>query len=283
MFVAGSTATGSYSLNIQGSTGTRQHSAELMLLVKQEAFASFSVSLNNTELSVYQGGSVSTIAGLSIASQSGSTNFAVQFSVSGLPTGLHAVFNTNPLIISQPATTLTFTADSTASLANDITVTLIGTRTADGTQETATLAFNVVPPAGSLPPIRTDFIRTDGTPVAAVYDSLHQLIYASDPEWNRVDVVSPATRQVTATIPVPNPSGMDLSEDGTLLRVGSGVEQITTISTASLQVTSRTSVTPLVRSERSRRSHPYFRHLFSERRKVDASAEKFLPASRSKS
>jgi len=246
MFVSGSTATGSYSLNLQGSTGTQQHSAELMLLVKQVAFASFSVSLNNTELSVYQGGSVSTIAGLSIASQSGSTNFAVEFSVSGLPAGVQAVFDTNPLIISQPATTLTFTADSTASLANDITVTLIGTRAADGTQETATLAFNVVPPAGSLPPIRTDFIRTDGTPVAALYDSVHQLIYASDPEWNRVDVVSPATRQVTATIPVPNPSGMDLSEDGTLLRVGSGVEQITTISTASLQVTSRTNVTPFV-------------------------------------
>ncbi len=246
IFVSGGTATGSYTLNVQGSAGTLQHSAPLTLMVQQEAFASFSVSLNNTELSVYQGGSVSTIAGLSIASQTGSTNFAVQFSISGLPNGVQAVFATNPLIISQPATSLTFTANSTATLANDITVTLIGTRTADGAQETATLTFNVLPPAGSLPPIRTDFIRMDGTPVAGVYDTAHQVIYASDPEWNRLDVISPATRQVTATIPVPNPSGMDLSLDGTLLRVGSGVQQIVAVDTASLQITSRTNVTPFV-------------------------------------
>jgi IPT/TIG domain len=246
IFVSGGTATGQYSLNVQGSAGTLQHSAPLTLMVQQGAFASFSVSVNSTELSVNQGSSVSTIAGLSIASQSGSTNFAVQFSVSGLPNGVQATFAANPLIISQPATSLTFSAISTATLANDITVTVIGTRTADGVQETATLTFSVLPPTGSLSSIRTDFIRMDGTPVAAVYDAARQLIYASDPEWNRVDVISPATRQVTATIPVPNPSGMDLSADGTLLRVGSGVEQITTIGTASLQVTSRASVTPFV-------------------------------------
>lgn len=246
LFVSGGTAIGQYSLNVQGSAGALQHSAPLTLIVQQAAFASFSLSLNDTELSVYQGGSVSTIAGLSVASQSGSTNFAVQFSVSGLPSGVQAVFATNPLIISQPSTSLTFTANSTATLANSITVTVIGTRTGDGVQEAASLKFNVLPPTGSLPPIRTDFIRTDGTPVAAVYDSAHQVIYASDPEWNRVDVISPATRQVTATIPAPNPSGMDLSPDGTMLRVGSGVQQIVTISTASLQVTNRSNVTPYV-------------------------------------
>ncbi|MGA9142548.1 MAG: IPT/TIG domain-containing protein [Candidatus Acidiferrales bacterium] len=213
---------------------------------QQQQFASFSVDLNNSELSVSQGGTVSTTAGLSITSQSGSTKYSVEFSVSGLPDGVQAVFATNPLALGQPATLLTFTASSSATPANKISITVTGTRTADGVKETAALNFSVTPPVGTLPQIRTDFIRMDGTPVSAVYDSVRQLVYASNPEWNRVDVISPTNRQIVARIPAPSPSGMDLSPDGKQLRVGSGVQEIVTIDTSSLQVTNRTSVTPFV-------------------------------------
>lgn len=244
--VPANSSTGQFTLMVQASAAALQHSAPVTLSIQQQQFASFSVTLNNSALSVSQGGSVSTLAGLSITSQSGSTSFAVQFSVSGLPNGVQAVFATNPLVSGQPATSLTFTASSSATLANDINVTVIGTRTADGLQETASLTFSVIPPTGTLPSIRTDLIRMDGTPAAAVFDPVHQVLYASNPQWSRVDVISPASRSISTSIPAPTPSGMDLSLDGKQLLVGSGVQQIVTIDTASLQVTARANVTPFV-------------------------------------
>ena len=86
----------------------------------------------------------------------------------------------------------------------------------------------------------------DGTPAAAVFDSVHNLVYASNPAWNRVDVISPSTHQIVNSIPAPSPTGMDLSLDGTQLIVGSNVQQIVSISTASLQVVTRTNVPPIV-------------------------------------
>lgn len=159
---------------------------------------------------------------------------------------MQATFATNPLALGQPATVLTFTASPSASTANSLTVTVVGTRTADGVQETAPLVLNVTPPPGTLPPIRTDFVRMDGTPSAAAYDSVHNVVYASNPQWNRVDVISPATSQIVHSIPAPSPTGIDMSLDGRQLLVGSNVQQIVTIDTTSLQVVKRTNVPPAV-------------------------------------
>lgn len=246
--VPSNAANGSFNLTVSASSGTLVHSASLTFQVQsqQQGFASFSVVLNNSELSFAQGGSANTTVGLSITSSTGSTNFSVEFSVAGLPNGVQANFNTNPLALGQPATLLTFTASPTASTANYLTVTVVGSRTADGLQETAPLVLNVTPLPGSLPAMRTDFVRMDGTPTAAVYDSAHNLVYASNPQWNRVDVISPATAQIVNSIPAPNATGMDMSLDGKHLLVGSNVQQIVTIDTRSLQVVKRTNVPPIV-------------------------------------
>jgi hypothetical protein len=222
-----------------------QHSADVALQIQQQPLANFSVVLNNTELSFAQGGSGSTIVGLSETSN-GNTNFEVQFSVTGLPNGVQATFGTNPLAMGQPATGLTLTASASAGLANYATVTVTGTRTADGNEQSATFVLNVTPPVGSLPPIRTDFVREDGTPAAAVYDPVHNVVYASNTQWNRVDVISPVTHQIVSSIPSPSPTGMDMSLDGKHLIVGSNVQQIVSIDTTSLQVVQRTNVTPIV-------------------------------------
>jgi len=211
------------------------------LQIQQQALANFSLSLNNSELSFAQGGNASTIVGLTAAS-SGSTNYEVQFSVTGLPSGVQATWGTNPLAMGQPATGLTLTAGSNAGLANYATVTVVGTRTADGNQQSATFVLNVTPPVGTLPAIRTDFVREDGTPAAAVYDSVHNVVYASNTQWNRVDVISPSTHQIVKSIPAPSPTGMDMSLDGTQLVVTSNVNQIVSIDTNSLQVVKRTNV-----------------------------------------
>jgi len=238
-------ALGNFTVMLQGSSGSLQHSASIALQVQTQQFASFSVTLNNSELSFSQGSSANTIVGLSLTS-SGNTNYEVEFSVTGLPSGVQATFGQNPFFPTQPATSLTFTASSTSGLANYATVTVTATRTADGVQESAQLEMNITPPVGTLPPIRTDFIREDGTPAAAVFDAVHNVVYASNTQWNRVDVISATTHQILNSIPAPNPTGMDMSLDGSHLIVTSNVQQIVSIDTSSLQVVQRTNVTPIV-------------------------------------
>ena len=240
---SGSAGLGSFSLSFQGTSGNLQHSVPATLQVLTSQLASFSVILNNSELSFSQGGSASTIAGLTLSS-AGNSNFTVNFSISGLPTGVQAAFGLNPFPFGQPATALTLTASSNAGPANYSTVTVTATRTADGAMESATFLLNVTPPVGTLPAIRTDFIRTDGTPASAAFDAAPGVVYVSNPQWNRVDVISPTTHQIIQSISAPGPTGMDMSLDGTQLIVGSNVQQIVSIDTASLQVVNRANVTP---------------------------------------
>jgi hypothetical protein len=240
-----SSAQGSFTTGVAGSSGKLEHSANLALQVQSLTLANFSITLNNTELSFTQGSSAYTTAGISLMS-AGNSNFEVQFSVTGLPAGVQATFVQNPLAPSQPATLLTFTASPTSSVANYAPITITGTRTADGVQESAQLQINVTPPVGTLPAIKTDFIREDGTPAAAIYDSAHNVIYASNTQWNRVDVISPTMHQILHTIPAPSPTGMDMSLDGKHLVVTSNLQQIVSIDTTSLQVVQRNAVTPVV-------------------------------------
>ncbi len=246
LLVATNATQGSFTVTLQGSSGSLQHSTTFALQIQTQPLADFLLVLNNTELTLTQGGSVNTSVGLSVDMNVGNPNYEVEFSVGGLPAGVQATFATNPFLSTDPETLLTFTASSTSGLANYAPVIITATRTADGMQMAAYLTLNVVPPVGSLPAIRTDFVRMDGTPTAAVYDSVHNVVYASNTQWNRVDVISPTTHQIVNSIPAPNPTGMDMSLDGKHLIVTSNVEQIVSIDTTSLQVVSRTSVTPIV-------------------------------------
>jgi hypothetical protein len=237
---------GSTNVILQASSGNLQHTAEIALQIQQQPFASFSVNLNNNELSFAQGGSANTIVGIT-QNSNGNSNYEVQFSLTGLPAGVTATFGANPFVATQPATALAFAASPTSGLANDTTITVTATRAADGVQESAQLVMNVTPPVGSLPAIRTDFVRTDGTPAAAVYDAVHGVVYASNPQWNRVDVISQTTHQIVNSIQAPDPTGMDMSLDGKQLIVTSNAQQIVAIDTTTLQVVKRTTVPPIVK------------------------------------
>jgi DNA-binding beta-propeller fold protein YncE len=48
---------------------------------------------------------------------------------------------------------------------------------------------------------------------SAVYDPAHNLIFASNADWNRVDVLSNKTHQLVKSIPIPNPRGVDIRQD----------------------------------------------------------------------
>ncbi|HEY2472903.1 MAG TPA: IPT/TIG domain-containing protein [Terracidiphilus sp.] len=230
---------GSFTIEVQGTSGSLAHSVSIALQVQAQTLASFNLSASDKELSFQQGSSATT--GIQIVANSiGNTNFDVQLSLSGLPAGVQANLDVNPLAYGESAT-LKFSSSLTA-VANYAAVTVTATRNADQVQESTQLELNVFPAQGTLSAIRTDFVREDGTPAAAVYDPVHKVVYASNPQQNRIDVISPTTRQILQSIQAPNPTGMDLSLDSSRLLVASNVQQIVSIDTASLQVVSRASV-----------------------------------------
>jgi hypothetical protein len=245
LFFPADAAQTSYDLSFQGTSGKLQQTATLGFQIAQQTLAGFSLVLNDKELSFAQGGSAFTTVGLSETSD-GNADYYIQFSVLGLPPGVQATFASNPMLMNQAASLLTFTASPNAGLANYAVISVTGTRAADGVQESASFLLNITPPTASIPPVRTDFVRLDGTPAAAVYDPVHDVVYVSNPQWNRVDVISPSTHQIVKSIPAPAPTGMDLSLDGKHLIVGSNTQEIVSIDTSLLQVVQRSSVPPLV-------------------------------------
>lgn len=163
------------------------------------------------------------------------SNYQVDFSVSGLPTGVTATFSPNPAAVGT-SVTMNVTAPASGQWIQNTPIEVVATPTASVPAQSLPMDLVVAPPPGSLPNNRSDYLRTDETPESIVYDPVHQLIFSSDFMLNRVDVVSTTTGQIVRSIPVMCPDGLALSLDGTEVLVGSHAQQIAAISTSSLQV-----------------------------------------------
>jgi IPT/TIG domain len=114
-------------------------------------------------------------------------------------------------------------------------VTLIGTPSAVVSNATTSFFADVTQPPGSLPGNRTDYVSTAGTPYAAAYDATHNLIFSSNPDWNRIDVISNATHKIIKSIPVRSPRGLDITQDNSHVWVQTASQNIYAINTTSLQ------------------------------------------------
>jgi hypothetical protein len=91
------------------------------------------------------------------------------------------------------------------------------------------------PPA--YPGNRTALIRTGDTPSSAVYDSLHNLVFASEPDLGLVDAISISNAKIVARIPVPGVEAVGLSADNTTILASTNLQQVAWIDTALMQVT----------------------------------------------
>ena len=225
---------GTYSLTFQAASGNMTFSTQASLVV--EPLASFSLTLFFSNLTVRQGGSISGTFDIT-DSATGSSNFLVNLSVTGLSAGVTASFQQNPLAGTNSQQSLTLNASAGATLDNNGTAHLVAVRTSDGAMVSYNFNFIVSPPPGQLPGNRTDFVRTDDTPSSIVYDPGHQLLYAALPHLGRVDVIDPATRQIVRKIPVPDAMGLSLSPDGTrILSSGLAAQKVAWIDTSTLQI-----------------------------------------------
>jgi hypothetical protein len=93
----------------------------------------------------------------------------------------------------------------------------------------------------SPPPIypgnRTVLVRTGDTPSSAVYDSVHKIVFASEPDLGLVDAISVPGAQIVARIPVPGVQALGISADNTQILASTNLQQVAWISTTLLRVT----------------------------------------------
>jgi len=231
---ANSTAAATYDLALNGAAGTATAKGDFNFTVSTGAVPNFFfVSPLATEVGVPIGGSGSIQYGTSVNSIS-SVDFDITPSVSGLPPGTTATFSPSVFSAGQ-SVTVTLSAASSAPVTQNASVTLTGTPSAQVANATASFLADVTQPPGSLPGNRTDFVPTAGTPYAAAYDTTHNLIFSSNPDWNHVDVISNATHKIVKSIPVRSPRGLDITQDNSHVWVQTASQNIYAINTASLQ------------------------------------------------
>jgi hypothetical protein len=188
--------------------------------------------LSLRELAVPIGGSAS-LQFQTIVNPSGSFDFDAVPSVVGLPPGTTAAFSPSVFSAGQ-SVTLTLSGASNAPVTENATVTLVGTPSAPVASATTTFLADVTEPPGSLPGNRTDFVATAGTPIAAAYDATHDLIFASNPNWNRVDVISNTTHRIVKSIPMRSPRGLDINQSNSQVWVQTSSPNVYAIDTTSL-------------------------------------------------
>jgi hypothetical protein len=228
---------GTVTLMFQATSGMLNSSASASLLVAP--FASFKMGELGGPLVVRDGNSISQL--FTTVSGPGATDFSLQFSVSGLPSGVTGTVSPNP---APPNTqmTLTVSASANAPSAQDATITVTAQRASDGMESSSLVFLSVAAQVGDLPNSRTAFVRTDDTPLSIAYDPVHNLIFASALHLNCVDVISPATAQVIKCIPVTGALGVSLSADNTRVLVGTQTSEVAWIDTTLLRVVERDTV-----------------------------------------
>ena len=101
------------------------------------------------------------------------------------------------------------------------------------------------PPAGNpAPPLVSSgvVLMTYAGPGGTVYDETHKYLFVTLTKFDRVDVFSTTDYHLVASIPVPGPTGIDISPDNTQVVVGSAIPSFFTIDTQSLQVVRQVSI-----------------------------------------
>jgi hypothetical protein len=230
-----SVAPGTYTIPVTGQAGSLSIAGSLQLVVQAGSPPGFFfLQPLHGELAVPIGGSNQTQFTTIV---NGIADYDIVPSVGGLPPGVTAIASPSTIIAGQ-SVTVVVTAASTAPVSQNVTVTLTGTPAANVPSAQGNFLLDVTAPPGSLPGNRTDFTSIAGTPYAAVYDSAHNHIFASNPSWNRVDVISNEKHTIIASINIRDPRGIDITPDNSTIWVATGSQQIYSIDTSTFAATS---------------------------------------------
>lgn len=223
-----SVALGSYSVALSGQAGTATAATSLPITVEATVGFRFNQNLFS-EMAIPAGGSGQMQFGTSTIS-AGTADYNVALAISGLPVGTSATISPSTITPGQ-TTTVTISASSSAPATQNAEVTLVGTATsASVPQASSTFTLSVTTPA-STASNRTDYTSTEGTPYAAAYDAIHNLIFSSNPAWNRVDIISNSTHAIVKQVSIPAPRGLDITLDNSTVWVTTASQEMFAINT----------------------------------------------------
>jgi|HubBroStandDraft_6_1064221.scaffolds.fasta_scaffold18285_2 hypothetical protein len=233
---ASSLAAGNLTIPFTATIGSTTSNGTFPITVSTATAATFNFnfgSLLQDAVGVPIGGSAS----ISFSTYDGISNadYDITPSLTGLPPGVTASFSPNPVPVGQNVT-VTLTAANNAPVTQNAQITLSGT---SPVVPSASMKFfaDITQPPGSLPGNRTDYIPTWGTPYQCVYDATHNLIFCSNPNWNRIDVISNGTHQLVKRIPVLSPRSIDITPDNTKVWVQTASQNAFAIDTTSFHAT----------------------------------------------
>jgi hypothetical protein len=186
----------------------------------------FTISVSPGSVTVAQGGGSQSLL-VSVVGQGGFSG-TVAVSVTGLPSGITASSTTLSATPSSPGT-FTVSASKTAPIAEEsISVGgMSGTLTANAT----------VPLTVTGAPVPDPFHTVGGVVVHGFYDESRQLLFATNPALNELDVISGQDFSIKARVPLPQPWGIDQMADGKTLVIGTVAQSIVTVDEDSLLVT----------------------------------------------
>lgn len=222
-------------LTFSGAAGGASATTNLSASVQTSPAPFFFPSPLFTEIALPIGGMSQVQVQTATVALAQPATYDVQLSASGLPPGTSATFSPSTVSVGQSAT-LAITASGSASVAQNVPIKITGVPVAPVASSSVNFLLDVAPKPGTLPNNRTDYVSTEHTPYSAVYDPAHQLVFASNDSWNRVEVISSATHAVVERISIPEPRGLDITQDRSTIWVTTGSRQMFSINTATFEV-----------------------------------------------
>lgn len=223
---------GSYPITFNGQAGSASATTTVNANLQATASSFFFPTGLFNEVAIAPGGSTqlqfSTIV-------NGTGAYEIQLSLSGLPAGVTGTISPQTITAGQ-STTVTLTASANAVPTQNASVALTGTPLAPVPTVKTGFLLDVTFPSGTSPNNRTDYVSTEATPYAAVYDPAHHLVFASMEMWDQVDVISSTTHSITSRIAIPNPRGIDITHDNSTIWIATGSRQVFSIDTTTFAV-----------------------------------------------
>ena len=212
--------------------------------------ADFTLSLSSNSISIAQGAASSAV-NISVNPLNGFSG-AVQIAFNALPAGV----TSNPAspfsVAAGASTPVVFGASANAATGN-FTISVQGT--GGSLTHSDPLAVAIQGAVNSVLP-RTAYARTDSASASddplgephhrhIAYDPANKHVFIANRAMNRVEVFSTAGQSLIAQISLPGASSADLSADGSTVWIGTALERIVAIDSASLRIRNRFSLAGL--------------------------------------
>ena len=187
---------------------------------------SFTVSISLTNVTLAQGETSQPVQ-VSVTAQNGFTG-SVSVTTDELPTGVTVSPASLSLTPGTPGT-FTFSASSTAEISQQA----VSVNATSGTL-TVNTSLQLTVTGAAVP---DPFHSVGGSLVHGFYDESRQLLFATNPGLNELDVISGQDFSVQARVAVPQPWGIDQMADGKTLVIGTQAQEIVTVEEDTLAVT----------------------------------------------